>query len=263
MKTHDSIPLFAEERHAEILSLLKERSKLLVPDLCEIFHVSPATIRNDLRDLETAGKLKRTHGGAIHIEQTSFEPTSNKKTIVHIAEKQRIAQYAASFVESGDTIALDSGTTTLEFAKCLTHTENLTVVTNDIQIAIYLDAHTKITVIVIGGCLRHGFECTVGPMALTSLLGLNVDKAFLAANAFSIEKGLTTPDIHQAEVKKALIQSAAETFLLCDSSKIGKISFVEYASLDAIDHFITDTNVTPKITNEICKNQPHLDFHAV
>lgn len=263
MKNTDTTPLFAEERHAQILSLLKEHAKILVPDLCELFQVSPATIRNDLRDLEAAGKLKRTHGGAIPIGKASFEPTSSSKTVSSIAEKKRIAQCAASMIEPGDTIALDAGTTTFEFAKCLTGIPNLTVVTNDIKIALYFEEHTEANIIVIGGFLRHGFECTIGPMALAAMVGLNVDKAFLATNAFSIEKGLTTPDMNQAEMKKALIRSAAETFLLCDSSKIGRTSFIEYASLDVIDHFITDKNISQKTAEEICGKWEHLDFHAV
>lgn len=197
--------------------------------------------------MEKAGKLKRTHGGAIPADKASFELDSARKKIVNSREKQTIAAYCSSLIEDGDTIALDCGTTILELAKCLTKKKGLTVVTNDIHIATYLEEETSCNIIVIGGILRHGFECTVGPIALSTLKGLNVDKAFLGANAFSIAKGFTTPDLNQAEIKKAIIHSAVKRFILCDSSKFGKTSFVEFASVDDIDHLVTDQNVPEHI----------------
>ena len=125
--------LFAEERHVQILQLLHEKTKLHVAELCEQFSVSPATIRNDLRDLEAAGRLKRTHGGAIPLEKTAFEPNTHAKTIANRAVKQRLAAHAATLIEENDTIALDSGTTMMELAKCLFHHKSLTVLTNDLH----------------------------------------------------------------------------------------------------------------------------------
>jgi DeoR family fructose operon transcriptional repressor len=203
MKTPANSPtLFAEERHAQILLLLQEKSKIRVTELCDIFSVSPATIRNDLRDLEKSGKLKRTHGGAIPMEKAAFEPTTMVKNVENIEIKQKLAAYAANLIEEGDTIALDAGTTMMELAKCLCDRKSITVLTNDIRIAMYLEQNTKATILLIGGILRHGLDCTVGPIAISSISSLNVDKAFMGANAFSLEKGFTTPDINQAELKR-------------------------------------------------------------
>ncbi len=135
MKASVNQPLFAEERREHILKLLEKNSKILVPELCEVFEVSPATIRSDLRDLESEKKLKRTHGGAILLRKAAFEPNSRLKEVEHIEEKQRIAVCAAQQIDDGDTIALDTGTTTFELAKCLTSKRNLTVVTNDLKIS--------------------------------------------------------------------------------------------------------------------------------
>jgi DeoR family fructose operon transcriptional repressor len=217
--------LFAEERHLQILQLLQEKTKLVVSDLCDVFSVSPATIRNDLRDLENKGKLKRTHGGAIPLEKAAFEPNT--------------------------------------LAKCLADRRNLTILTNDVRIAMYLERSTQITIVLIGGILRHGFSATVGPIATSTLASFNVDKAFLGSNAFSIEKGFTTPDIHQAEVKKALIASASERIVVCDSSKFGRVSFVEFASISEIDRLITDNKASPKVASYLRDHKESLEFIVV
>jgi DeoR family fructose operon transcriptional repressor len=264
MKQNETHPLFAEERKEQILLLLKKNTKLLVPELCQIFGVSPATIRNDLRDLEHEKKLKRTHGGAIPIGKIGFEPDSVSKEISNISEKQTIAQYAVGLIEDGDTIAVDTGTTMLEFVKLFPQKfHKLTVVTNDIRIAAYLEANTDVTIIVIGGNLRHGFDCTVGPMTVSALSNLNVDKAFIATNAFSIEKGFTTPDLNQAEVKKAMIRTASETIVLCDSSKIGKVSFSQFATISDVDQIITDNQIAPKEKDLLMELRDTLDLHIV
>lgn len=255
--------LFAEERHLQILQLLQEKTKLHVAELCEQFSVSPATIRNDLRDLEAAGRLKRTHGGAIPLEKTAFEPNSHAKAVANRAIKQRLAAHAATLIEDNDTIALDSGTTMMELAQCLTHHKALTVLTNDVHIAVYLERNPQITVVLIGGVLRHGFGCTTGPIATSSLSSFNVDKVFLGANAFSIEKGFTTPDIQQAEIKKALIRGASERIVVCDSSKFGRVSFVEFASISGIDRLITDKNASPKLATYLREQNDTLELITV
>ena len=236
-------PLFAEERKRKILDLLREKSKLLVPDLCEAFGVSPATIRNDLRELENAGLLKRTHGGAINISKTSFELNSYQKKVTNLDQKKAIARLAINLIDDGDTIALDTGTTSLELAKLLSSKKNITVVLNDIEIASYLENEADIDVILIGGSLRKGFHCTVGPIAIKSLNGLYVDKAFIGTNGISVKGGITTPNVSQAEVKKKMINIASEIIIICDSSKIGRNSFVQVQPITGIDRIITDEGI--------------------
>jgi len=235
--------LFAEERKQQILDLLKEKSKLMVPDLCQEFGVSPATIRNDLRELENAGLLKRTHGGAINISKASFELNSYQKQVTNLEAKKAIAKLAIDLIEDGDTIALDTGTTTLELAKLLSAKKNIAVVLNDIEIASYLENEPDINVILIGGNLRRGFHCTVGPIAIKSLHGLYVDKAFMATNGISVRSGITTPNVSQAEVKKEMISIASEIIVLCDSSKVGINSFVQVQPITGIDRIITDDGI--------------------
>ncbi|MCR1842805.1 DeoR/GlpR family DNA-binding transcription regulator [Murimonas intestini] len=239
-----SHPLFAEERRKEILELLERQNKVLVPELCELFNVSPATIRTDLRILDSEGVLKRTHGGAVNLSKAAYEPTSDLKLSQKSEEKKRIAEYAIQLIENSDTIALDTGTTTLELAKLLPSKHGLTVITNDITIAIYLEQNSDANVIVLGGPLRRGFNCTAGSLAVKMMEPFNVDKAFLASNAFSFEAGFSTPSIEQAEVKQAMIRSASEVNMLIDSSKFDCIAFYRFASLDDIHQLVTDNSLS-------------------
>jgi len=263
MKANDSTSLFAEERRQQILQMLKENSKIMVPDLCEHFGVSPATVRNDLRDLESTGELKRTHGGAIPVGKASFELNSLEKEVAHRDRKQRIAGFAATLIEDGDTIALDTGTTTLELAKIIFSKHDLTVVTNDLKIASCLENESNANVVLVGGILRKGFHCTTGPSVQSQLAEYNVDKAFMAANAISLEKGFTTPGIDLAEVKKTMISIASEVIFLVDSSKFGRISFINVAHLQDVDKIITDEDVGKNIITQMQEEYESLEVHLV
>jgi len=244
--------IFAEERKRMIVSEVNKRYKITVPQLCELFTVSPATIRNDLRDLESLGFLKRTHGGAIkNNEQTNFELNSIEKEISNVKEKAAIANTAVRFIREGDTIVLDTGTTVYELSKRLKNFKNLNVVTNDLQIALYLEKETLVNVILMGGTIRKGFHCAVGARTLASLEGLHVDKAFIAANGVSTTHGITTPNIEMSKVKELFVQMANEVYLLADSSKMGRTSFVRFAELKNIDMLITDGGISQDFLQEL------------
>lgn len=255
--------LFAEERQEKIISMLETQSKIYVSDLCSIFGVSPATIRNDLRDLDEQGRLKRTHGGALSCRNAGFEQSSERKETRNQREKKRIAECAAGYVEEGDIVALDAGTTTLEMVPFLKEKKNITIVTNDAKIMLALENECNCQIIFIGGIVRRGLSCTAGPVAINEISLLQVDKVFMAANAFSVEKGFTTPDMNTAEVKKRWIGSARRVFMLCDSSKVGNISFVKFASLKDIDVLIADRPIDKKIIGIIKNTKPELKIEEV
>ena len=243
MTEHETI--FAEERRLQILDLLRERRKVTVADLAALFAVTPATIRSDLREMESKDLLMRTHGGAIEKSKTSFELESRDREVRNLEAKRRIAQTALAFVQDGDTIILDTGTTTLELAKLLQVRRKVTVLTNDIVIARTLEEFAAIDVVLMGGILRKGFHCTVGAQAKLTTAGLTVDKAFLGTNSLSIERGATTPDIHQAEVKKHMVSITAKIIVLCDGTKLGRVSFAQFATIDQLDTLITDAVDAP------------------
>ncbi len=235
--------LFTEERRINILEILNKQRKISVSELSDTFQVSGATVRSDLRDLQKSGKLTRTHGGAIVRVQTGFEPVSREKKVKNFLKKQIIAKKALDMIQEGDRIILDTGTTTLGLAKLLYQKNNITVLTNDILIAGILEEFNSIDLFLIGGFVRKNFHCSILTSESSFLSSLTVDKAFMGVNSFSIEKGATTPNIEQANTKKAFISIANKVFLLCDSSKIGNVSFARFADNEEIDTLITDEMV--------------------
>jgi DeoR family fructose operon transcriptional repressor len=234
--------MFVEERKQRILERIEARRKATVTELCEQFHVSSATIRSDLRDLEAAGLLVRTHGGAMVKTKTGLEQDMIQRGTQHLEKKRRIAERALELVEDGDTVILDTGSTTLELARLLGRRRDLTVVTNDLAIALCLEAIETVRVLLMGGIMRRNYHCTVvhGAAGREILSGLSVDKAFMACNSFSAEKGASTPDITHAETKKLMMSIAAKVILLFDASKMGRTSFVQFAPLEAVDTIVTD-----------------------
>ena len=232
--------MYAEERRIKILELLAAEKKVIVHRLVRLLKVTGATIRADLRVLESAGALTRTHGGAMLVSKTGFELDMQEREVKHLAEKQQIARAALACIEDGDTIVLDAGTTTMELARLLHQKRRLTVVTNDILIALALEKTDSLEVVLLGGVIRKGFHCTLSIGMNKPVTELTVDKAFLGANSFSLLKGATTPDIQQAEAKKAIIAMSSKVFLLCDSAKLGKVSFAQFARPTDIQTLITD-----------------------
>lgn len=239
--------MFAEERKKQIIELVVKNEKVTVPYLSKFFNVSSATIRNDLRELENGGLLKRTHGGAMSTSKSSFEVEPKDKEIKNIDEKKAIAEEALKLIENGDTIMLDTGTTTFQLANLLSKRENLTIVTNDILIANKLEEFDSNNVILIGGMLRKKYHCVVGNLGVNMISNLVIDKAFMAANGLSTLRGASTPDINQSEIKKSMISISDKVIFLCDSTKIGKNSFINFAQIDQIDTIITDSKINDKI----------------
>lgn len=244
-------PVFAEERQNKIISMLKLKNKLLVNELCDIFAVSPATIRNDLNQLEKRGQLKRTHGGAISVTKAGFEQTSVQKNDVNRSQKEKVAGIAASLIENGDTIAIDTGTTALKLAEQLADKQNIKVVTTDIRIAFLLENYYGITVVLAGGTVRKGFSCTIGSATTSFLDGLSVDKAFVATNSVTPFGELCTPDLEQAAVKKKLIKMATQVVLICDSTKFGTHSFAKFGTMEDVDVIITDDGIDEGLLEKI------------
>lgn len=238
-------------RKQKMLQLVNENGSMTVAQLCKHLQVSPATVRNDLTELEKAGVLKRDHGGAMNIDSVGYEPSTHQKQVQHVEEKKNIAAAAASLIRPGDAIALDTGTTTLELAKLLGSFQNLTVVTNDLAIASYLEQNTQAAIMLAGGFVRRNFNCTSGQPALETLSHLHVDKVFLAANGVSLKNGLTTPNMDTADVKKAMLSFADQVFLLADSSKVNKNAFVSFAALSEVQTWICDRNMPKAFAQDV------------
>jgi DeoR family fructose operon transcriptional repressor len=236
--------MFEEERKQLIVNYVKSKSRVSVQELCDLLDVSISTVRRDLSDLEEQNLLKRTHGGAIDIQSVNFEPTYNEKIDQFTDEKIQIAKKAAEFIQDGDSLIIDAGTTTFCLADQLAKFSDLTVVTNSIPLIQKLATMSNINVVSTGGTLRKITNAFTGPLSEAVLDHIRVDKAFIGTNSFDIEAGLTTPNILVSSIKQKMISIANEVCVMMDHSKIGQISFSRFAKISDIDYFITGNEIT-------------------
>jgi DeoR family transcriptional regulator of aga operon len=232
-----------EERRREILDIINNEGRVVVKDLARHFDTSRVTIRNDLEILHSQGLVHRTHGGALPIQVGALlDPSLREKEKLHRLEKQHIAEAAVALVKEGESVVLDSGTTTTAVARALRKFRILTVITNAVNIAAEL-AGTSIEVILTGGTLRENSFSLVGPLAEDSLRRLSADIFFLAVDGFDVRFGLTTPNMLEAKVNRVMMEIARQTVVVCDSSKFGRRSLSLIAPPGAIQQTITDGRI--------------------
>ncbi|GAB3925444.1 DeoR/GlpR family DNA-binding transcription regulator [Larkinella terrae] len=238
--------MLANQRRDKILELLKEDGSAKVIDLAKLFKVTEVTIRQDLEKLERDGLVTKEHGGAFLKTVENQVRTFSLGNQENIDKKERIAAKCLEYIESGDTIILDSGSTTTEIAKKLRGIKNLTVITNALNIALILGAEPGIEVIMTGGEFKPPTLSLTGQKAADFFKGLNVQKLFLATAGISLKSGLTYPSISDLVVKKAMIDAADTTYLVADSTKIGKSAFASLGALSLIDYIVTDAGIEEK-----------------
>ncbi len=209
------------------------------------------TVRRDLTTVERQGLLRRVHGGAIPVERLGFEPALTSRDTAMVAEKERIAKAALAYLPSGGAILLDAGTTTARLAEALPTERELTVVTNALPIALTLSVRPNLTVLLVGGRIRGHTLATVDAPALDLLHDLYVDIAFLGANGVSVERGLTTPDLAEAGVKRAMLRAAQRRVLVADHTKIGPAQLARFGDVADLDVLITDTGLDERLAVEL------------
>ena len=235
------------QRRQEILNLIREDGQAKVQKLAQIFHVSDVTIRQDLEILEEMGFVQREHGGAFLKDVGSFATTGTLiNESVCAREKKELAQKAVSLIQEGDSIILDSGSTTTELARLMTGFKNLNVITNALNIALILGGNPGINLIISGGEFKAPTLSLTGDMAAATFKGIHVNKCFLATAGISQEMQLTYPSLSDLVVKSAMIRAADKVYLLADSSKIGVSSFASLGRITLIDTLITDSKILPE-----------------
>jgi DeoR family fructose operon transcriptional repressor len=237
---------FKEERWREIRTILSEHGRIHVGLLAERLQVSAATVRRDLEAMQAQGLLLRTHGGAMLPLPTAFEVSFDESQSYALREKQAIGRQAAALVQPGESIILESGSTTLEMARCLRDIRQLTVLTNSLAISKELSANEGIEILVLGGALRRQSASLVGHWVSEILRQVKVDKAFLGVNGLSAEFGLSAPNIYTAETRKAMIAAARTRIALADHRKLGSETLYAVAPLTTLDLLITDAAATPE-----------------
>jgi DeoR family fructose operon transcriptional repressor len=227
-------------RHQKIISILENRKRATTDSLIEEFGVSDETIRRDLMALETKGLLKRVHGGAILLSDSSTEEPFQKRMALQQSEKLSIAKAAARYIQPGQSVFIDSGTTTSAFAAELAKIPNIFVITNSFDIVTVLrSSDEEHDVLLLGGKVISDVPGTYGELTLSEITRFHVDIAVLSPVALHPEHGASSSAIHEAEVAKAMIRNSQMLIMLADHTKLGSTSQVQYCTCPQIDLLIT------------------------
>jgi len=240
--------LLVEERRRLIVEQVERAGRATVEELAARFKSSPVTIRADLEALARNAAIVRSHGGALPAPAHAVDTPLSIKETRHHAQKRLIGQAAARLVEDGQTIILDSGSTTIEIARALRQRKwsELTVITNGLHIALELGAIPAIRVMMLGGLLRASSQSLVGSGAEQMLAQLSADRLFLGVDGIDPEIGVTTPDPQEATLNALMIRVSREVVGVFDSSKFGQRSLSVIAPLSGLHKVISDTAAAPE-----------------
>jgi DeoR family transcriptional regulator of aga operon len=230
------------ERRQQISAMVRERGSVQVAPLAARFGVSMQTIRKDLHYLAERGVAERSYGGAISADAVNVvaEPPVEAKRAIMPGEKDRIGRIAAAMVVPGDSIVLDSGTTTLQIARHLPDHEDITVLTNDLDILAALSRKEHLKVVMLGGLLRRRNMAFYGAQTMAALEDLHVDKLFLGVDGFDVERGITTHYEPEAMLNRKMVQAARHVIAVADHSKFGRVCLHRIINVGDIDDLVTD-----------------------
>lgn len=242
------------ERQKKMIEYIENNTSAQIHELAERFHVSEATVRRDLDDLDQQGAIRRTHGGAIKMDRsTSYEHMYSEKIDLMTEEKQRIAQYAAGMVHNGDTIIIDSGTTTFFIAQALSRHENLTLITNDLYIAYQTPIHPSSTLIVTGGMRRQGRQELVGTVPENFIRETHVDIAFIGVDGIDLTGGVTNANFAEVGVKRLMLDAGMRSVIVADHSKFGRVALARICDIRQADLILTDRGIEEEMLHRLRK----------
>lgn len=229
-------------RRQQISVLMREHGSVQVVPLAERFGVSMQTIRKDLHYLVKRGIAERSYGGAIAADAVNVaaEPPVEVKRAINVDEKARIGAVAAAMVMPGDSIVLDSGTTALQIALHLADIEDVTVLTNDLDILCALAAKERINVVMLGGALRRRNRAFYGAQTESAFDDLHVDKLFLGVDGLDVERGITTHFEPEAVLNRKMVKAAGQVIAVSDRSKFGRVCLHRIMNVAEIDDLVTD-----------------------
>lgn len=232
-------------RHQKILEYLERNGSATVLELVNEFGTSEMTIRRDLQALEKRYLLRRVHGGALSARGSSYEPPYLTRVTEDIEEKRRIGKAAAALIKNGDSVSLDTGTTTLEVARNIVNISDLTVITHSFPIATLLVESLRNRLICTGGILRMGELSMTGDLAVRAYEQFYVDKLFLGVGGIDLKFGLTEFNLDDTLIKRSMIQNAREVIVVAVATKFNHIAFTRVAPLKVVSKIITDSSLDP------------------
>lgn len=235
--------ILAEERKKIICEIVNRKKAVRVADLSKRLGITEATVRRDLYELQEEKKLRRTHGGAVALYPVATDYVISDLVSVNAAEKQRIAKLAYSHIDDFDAVMFDGSSTVLELAKLIAtgDKKGIIILTNAISVVNALVSKKDVTVIHLGGEMRYHLNSTVGRMTERAIKEVRVDKTFIGINGVDHEYGYSITNFDEAAVKKEMIKSAKQSYVLADHTKFGSTYLAKVADPEGgIDILITD-----------------------
>lgn len=266
----DNQNLLAEQRRALILDEVRRRGGARVNELTRRLNVSDMTVRRDLDALARQGVIEKVHGGAVPlVEASTHEPGFEAKSSLEQGAKEDIARAAAAMAAPGSAIALSGGTTTYALAQHLLDVPDLTVVTNSVRVADVFHtvqraggpggaARPGAATVVLTGGVRTPSDSLVGPVADQAIGSLHFDVLFLGVHGISVEAGLSTPNLAEAETNRRFIRSARRVVVVADHTKWGTVGLSSFGRLDEIEALVTDRGVSDEVRAEMAEHLPGL-----
>ena len=242
------------KRREEIVRILLENKEVGVAELSQRFKVSEVSIRKDLNELSRKGLLVRSRGGAVAVNKITKELSIQEKHTENLAIKRKLGKFVASLIQDGESIVIDSGSTTEEVAKCLGNHSDITVMTNGLNIAYELSLFENITVMMTGGTLRQKSQSFFGRHAEESLSLLRFNKLILGVDGFNPESGISTFFEPEAQLNRKMCEACSEIIVVTDSSKFDKGGFHQIVKLKDIDHLVTDHGIPTELERYLIEN---------
>lgn len=227
------------DRQKEILKIVSTKSKVSVKELANIFGISGVTVRQDLNFLEQQGFLKRVHGGVTFVNSDDI----SSRLLVNFEKKLDIAVKALGFVDEGETVLIESGSTNAILARELVKKENVTIVTPNVFIARECRKRDENSVVLLGGVYQKESESLIGPMVKRCIDIVNFRKAFIGIDGFTREAGFTSRDMMRADISSYIAQKCEQVFILTDSSKFGRTELVKLFDVEDVAFLITDEGI--------------------
>ncbi len=259
MKRGERMSVAGEERKRTILEKVEFKGKVKVSELAKEFSVSTETIRRYLEELDREKKLKKVYGGAVQLPGVGTEPSMLEREMLHIEEKKRIGYKAATFVEDGDVIVIDDGSTPLQMVPYLIHRKNLTIVTSSFPVATQLISSINKNmfhgeVLFIGGKVSPKHSRVSGSISQQMIRQFHFHKAFISIDGLLPSFGASSFELEKAKLSETMIQLAEQTFILCDHTKIGVKGNYRIAGFSHIQHVICDKRMPYSFEEEIAKH---------
>jgi DeoR/GlpR family transcriptional regulator of sugar metabolism len=240
-----------DERLRIIVNRVRENGRATVMELSQHFDVSDITIRRDLKELATRGLIRREHGGAVYPVDVPDDPPVIQRMLQNRHQKERIARATASLIHDNESVFIGSGSTATYVARHLTTRQNLTVITNAVNIAHELASVPDVTIVVLGGMLRVSELSMVGHITELGLQEVRMDKVVIGVKALSVTAGITNDYLPEVMTDRKILEMGAELILVADHTKFGKVSSAYVAPIDRITTLVTDKQADAQMIEDI------------